>query len=41
MLTRDGKTANQAKNDPNLQVLTELVGGTTTIEFNYKQASTE
>ncbi len=34
MLTRDGKTANQAKNDPNLQVLTELVGGTTTIEFN-------
>ena len=34
MLTRDGKTASQAKKDPNLQVLTELVGGTTTIEFN-------
>ena len=34
MLTRDGKTANQAKLDPNLQVITELVGGTTTIEFN-------
>ncbi|MFP6710119.1 MAG: ABC transporter substrate-binding protein [Rhodospirillales bacterium] len=34
MLTRDGKTANQAKQDSNLQVLTELVGGTTTIEFN-------
>jgi len=34
MLTRDGKTANQAKQDPNLQVITELVGGTTTIEFN-------
>ncbi len=34
MLTRDGKTANQAKQAPNLQVLTELVGGTTTIEFN-------
>ena len=34
MLTRDGKTANQAKQAPNLQVITELVGGTTTIEFN-------
>ncbi|MEE3000096.1 MAG: ABC transporter substrate-binding protein [Pseudomonadota bacterium] len=34
MLTRDGKTANQAKKDTSLQVLTELVGGTTTIEFN-------
>ena len=34
MLTRDGKTANQAKEDSNLQVITELVGGTTTIEFN-------
>ena len=34
MLTRDGKTASQAKKDSNLQVLTELVGGTTTIEFN-------
>ena len=33
-LTRDGKTASQAKKDSNLQVLTELVGGTTTIEFN-------
>ncbi len=34
MLTRDGKTASQAKQDINLQVLTESVGGTTTIEFN-------
>lgn len=34
MLTRDGKTSNQAKQDPKLQVITELVGGTTTIEFN-------
>ena len=34
MLTRDGKTASQAKKDSNLNVLTELVGGTTTIEFN-------
>ena len=34
MLTRDGKTANQAKRDPNLQVITELVGGTTTVEFD-------
>lgn len=33
-LTRDGKTVNEAKKDPNLQVVTELVGGTTTIEFN-------
>ena len=38
MLTRDGKTANQAKQDPNLQVITELVGGTTTIEFNTSRA---
>ena len=34
MMTRDGKTANQAANDPDLAVLAEVVGGTTTIEFN-------
>ena len=38
-LTRDGKTANQAKKDTTLQVITELVGGTTTIEFNTERGA--